>query len=565
MGMARKRSVSIHALSPVTPASTDGEASETSEVHISRKHKRRLARRKRRERSREAAALKAQNPPSNFERRSFLSQVEDVLMRIERGARELRSVTNSAANAIEFAQSKLGDANGAAGGGGAGALKNRAARVHKTGLMLAQLVFGYRMFGLRTAFASEERTAELRDKLHADNAARFTRTSLEQGGAFLKLGQLLSARADLLPEIWVSELSTLQDAAQHIPSDEARAALTASLGAAPEECFAEFNYEPIAAASIGQVHRALTKEGLQVAVKLQRPGIAARIEDDLALLDLTMDALRGSLPPLDLDTITKQIREHIRAEVDYKREAALTARAAAFFQAIEGLTIPEPVAHLCTAEVLTTRFIEGRKITVVLDELVALREAGDASAQVRISELLGRLLQSYLRQMLELGMFQADPHPGNLMVTSTGELAILDFGCAAELTDEVRRAYLALLGAFFASDRERSVKAFEALGFRTQSGRPDTLLGFMDALLGELAEAVQSGSVQWPDREAIAKRAAGLGKSLTADPVVTVPGHFVMIGRVLATIGGLFSHYRPDLDIATHVLPVLAATLGEAA
>lgn len=564
MSRHHRHSSSSSSTSPAPESSGPSVASSESDVHhVSRKQKRRNARRRRRERSREgststalvvagAGSVSVDRGP----KKSWLQTLEDVLIRIERGARELRSVTNTAVSAVEFAQGKAGE-----GGDAASTLRNRATRLHKTGLMLAQLVFGYRFFGLRTAFASSERTAELRDQLHAENAARFTRTSAEQGGAFLKVGQLLSARADLLPQIWVRELAALQDAAPIIPDAEARAALQASLGAPPEERFAEFDYAPIAAASIGQVHRAMTSDGIPVAVKLQRPGIAARIEDDLALLDLTIEALRGSLPPIDLNTVIGEIRNHIRAEVDYKREAELTARAAHFFENIPGIMVPEPVAALCSAEVLTTRFIQGRKISIVLDELSEKRDAGDKDAQAQLSELLGRLLQSYLRQMLELGMFQADPHPGNLMVTSAGELAILDFGCAAELSDEIRNAYLALLGSFFAQDKVRLAKAFMDLGFRTQSGKPDTLIGFMDALLGELAQALASGQVSWPDRDAIAARAKGLGKSLEADPVVGLPGHFVMIGRVLATIGGLFSHYRPDLDVTVHVLPVLAAAL----
>ena len=552
---------------------TPESAGEISQTRISRKQRRREARHRRRERRERKAAQRAattaaapnaaitpvSEPLVKREKRSFLQQVEDVLIRIERGARELRSVANSAADAIEFGKNQVAEQKESAS-----TLRNRATRLQKTGLMLAQLVLGYRLFGLRTAFSSPERTEILRDRLHADNAERFRRTSAEQGGAFLKVGQLLSARADLLPSIWVQELASLQDAAPTIPDAEARVALHTGLGAPPEQLFAEFDYQPLAAASIGQVHRARTLDGTAVAVKLQRPGVSANIEDDLALLDLSIDALRGSLPPIDLDTIIGEIRQHIRAELDYPREAQLTLRAARFFESIEGLRVPEPVMNLSSATVLTTHFIEGRKLTLVLDELCTARDAGDTAAQARLSEILGRLLQAYLRQMLELGMFQADPHPGNLMVTDSGDLVILDFGCAAELPDAVRRAYLGLMGAFFAQDRERMARSFETLGFRTRSGQPDTLVSFMEALLGELAEAVQTGNVRWPDREAISARAQGLGRSLADDPVVTVPGHFVMIGRVLATIGGLFSHYRPDLDVAVHVLPVLAATLGDA-
>jgi ubiquinone biosynthesis protein len=310
------------------------------------------------------------------------------------------------------------------------------------------------------------------------------------------------------------------------------------------------------------VHAARTLDGTKVAVKLQRPGIAERIEDDLALLDIAVEALRSMLPPIKLETILNEIRANLRCEVDYVREAELTGRAARFFADKPGIRAPEPVPELCSAEVLTTRFIEGKKLTAVLDELRDARDQGDASAQERLSELLGRLLQAYLRQMFELGTFQADPHPGNLLVSDAGELVILDYGCAAELSAETRAGYLSLLGAFFARDPEQLQRSFTALGFETASGRADTLVAFMDALLGELAQAMQEGRVHWPDRAAISARMRGLGQALVADPVVTLPAHFVMIGRVLATLGGLFSHYRPDLDVAEHVLPVLATALA---
>ena len=143
------------------------------------------------------------------------------------------------------------------------------------------------------------------------------------------------------------------------------------------------------------------------------------------------------------------------------------------------------------------------------------------------------------------------------MVTAADELVILDFGCAGELSTGTRQAYLQLLEAFFQRDDAGMLRAFAALGFRTESGRADTLLAFMQALLGELAEAMQQGRVCWPDREAMAERIGELGRSLLHDPVVAIPDHFVMIGRVLTTLGGMFSHYRPDLDVMRHVLPVL--------
>jgi ubiquinone biosynthesis protein len=479
-------------------------------------------------------------------RRSFWHQLDSVLTAVERAARELRSLAEASASAIELAAEHTHTAR---------TLTTRAKRLHDTGSMLARLVLGYRLFGLRTAFSSREQAELLREQLHTDNASRFLHTSREQGGAFLKVGQLLSARADLLPEVWVRELSSLQDSAPPIAGELTQQALHEAFG--DDLPFAELDELPLAAASIGQVHRARTLGGLEVAVKVQRPGIAALVEDDLALLGLCFDALRSSLPPVALDTIVEQIRAHVLAEVDYVREAELGLRVARFFKDAEHVIVPAPISALCCPTVLTTELVAARKITDVLDELSAQRAAGDTAAHTRISELLGLLLEAYLRQILQLGTFQADPHPGNLMVTPTDQLVILDFGCAGELSTSTRAAYLQLLEAFFQSDDTGMLEAFAALGFKTESGRADTLLAFMQALLGELAEAVQHGEVSWPDRESLSARASGLGRTLLDDPVVEIPDHFVMIGRVLTTLGGLFSHYRPNLDVVRHVLPVL--------
>jgi ubiquinone biosynthesis protein len=291
--------------------------------------------------------------------------------------------------------------------------------------------------------------------------------------------------------------------------------------------------------------------------------VAALVDADLDLLELFVDAMRSTLPEIDHETIVREVRGAVRTELDYAVEAHVTARMARALADLPGVIVPEPVAGLCTPTVLTTRFVHGEKITTVLDRLRERAEAGDAGAQVALSELLGRLLALYLRQVLEHGIFQADPHPGNLLVTPEGELVLLDFGCSKEMLPQVRAGYLSTLRAFLAGDRERAGQQLEQLGFRTRSGRPDTLLTFCDALLGEIAQAA-GGSIRWPERGELLSRARGLAEALQSDPVTTLPPEFVMLGRVFGTLGGLFSHYRPDIDFTRHVLPVLGAALDQA-
>jgi ubiquinone biosynthesis protein len=163
--------------------------------------------------------------------------------------------------------------------------------------------------------------------------------------------------------------------------------------------------------------------------------------------------------------------------------------------------------------------------------------------------------------MLELGRFQADPHPGNLLVEPDNTLVILDFGCTRIIEADVRRAYAQLLQAFFVQDTKRVSHILQQLGFRTQSGRPDTLLWFAELMLDQL-RAEGSALRQGVSSAEMVDEWVRLLRAVEQDPVVRIPDHFVMIGRVFATLGGLVTHYRPTMDIQRTMLPALLAVLS---
>jgi ubiquinone biosynthesis protein len=267
------------------------------------------------------------------------------------------------------------------------------------------------------------------------------------------------------------------------------------------------------------------------------------------------------LPELDYDTIVSEVRGAVLAELDYVEEATTTANIARRFAGDTAVVVPVPHSYLSTGKVLTTGFIQGRKITDVLDELEARSETGDLQARRQLTDVLGQLMSGYLKQILLHGQFQADPHPGNLLVTDEGRVAILDFGCSKSLLPEVRESYLDLVRAFLTGDRARMGELFDRIGFRTRSGRHDTLHAFADVILTEFRKAMASGSFCWPDRESILEQATELLTALERDPVVVIPTEFVMIGRVLGTLMGLFTRYQPDIAFAEHVLPVLQGAL----
>ncbi|MAR91383.1 MAG: ABC transporter [Pseudomonadales bacterium] len=430
----------------------------------------------------------------------------------------------------------------------------RVRRMKETGWMLTKITTAYRLWGIRSAFLSRRRAPQALERLHRRNARLFRDVSLRQGGAFLKVGQLLSARADLLPKPWVEELRVLQDQATALPFEDIRQVLESELQAPLDQLFDEFEPQPIAAASIGQVHRARLADGRAVAVKVQRPGLEAIIDLDMALLKIFLESISSLLPPTDLNTITAEIERSVREELDYRIEARAMAQVADFLADVPDVVVPRPVASHCSGKVLVSNFVVGTPLMQALDQR---RDEGD---QAGLADLLGRLLDLYLRQVLQAGVFQADPHPGNLLVTPDNKLVLLDFGCTMTLSDSFRDGYFQVLGAALLGEREAMARLLTQMGFQTRSGRPDTLLLFADALLAQIQRAASEMSQDqphWPTQGEILTQAERLLSQAEADPVDKLPAEFIMLARVFSTLGGLFTHYQPKLDVHRYLLPHL--------
>lgn len=437
---------------------------------------------------------------------------------------------------------------------------SRLARLTQTSAALSLVAGSYRLHVTKAAFLPRRHAERSLAALHQKNAIRFREVAEKHGGALLKVGQLLSARPDILPKAYVTELSVLQDSAPRVPFADARVVLEDELGGTIDELFASFEEEPIAAASIGQVHRATLRDGREVAVKIQRPGIAPLVAQDLDLLELFLEAVAPMLPPTDLPTIARAVRLSVERELDFEGEARDATLVADAMAGVEGLVIPRVVESHSSGRVLTTIFVKGRKITDELDALRLRIAEGDEQAAVRRDRVLGILLEGYVRQILEVGTFQADPHPGNLLVTDDGDLVLLDFGSTQTMTSVARRSYLELVMAFVANDPDGVAEACADLGFRTRSGRPETLQQFAEMLLGSFA--MRAGTASFPTPDELVNEARALLEAATNDPVEVLPDEFIMIARVFGTLAGMFLEYRPNIDVGSRVMPVLLSALA---
>jgi hypothetical protein len=333
----------------------------------------------------------------------------------------------------------------------------RAARVSGLGLSL-----GARS-GLdraRVALAPPERRAEVAAEAARRHAEQVAQALGGMKGALMKIGQLASFVDDGMPEPVRQALSTLQAEAPPMPPEVAAGVVTAELGVPPEECFARFEPTPLAAASIGQVHRAVTRDGREVAVKIQYPGVDRAIAADLANLDLLALLAPLSYRGLDVQAMTEEIRTRVTEELDYRLEAEHQRRFAAFYAGHPFIHVPAVVDELSGARVLTTELAPGVPF--------AQMETWDQADRDRAAEILYRFTFGSIYRM---SAFNGDPHPGNYRFSPGGPVHFLDFGLVKHFTPSDIDGLLLLVESAVRDPRPGSVRrACEAIGFLVPGG-----------------------------------------------------------------------------------------------
>jgi ubiquinone biosynthesis protein len=315
--------------------------------------------------------------------------------------------------------------------------------------------------GLENALPREERSNGRPAGLQPE-AAELADDLEKLGPTYIKLGQLLSTRADILPIAYMEALGRLQDKVEPFPGAEAEQIIEAELGVRISRLFASFETEPIAAASLGQVHRATMRDGRPVAVKVQRPGIRDRIIDDLdALAELAgfADEHTEAGRRYGMGDMLDEFRRSLLRELDYTREAQNLAAFRDNLRDFPEIVVPAPVMDYTTSRVLTMDFIRGEKVT----SLSPLRRI-----EVDGERLGDRLFEAYLKQILVDGVFHADPHPGNVFLTDDDRIALLDLGMVGHVSGSMQEQLLKLLIAISEGRGEDAADIASEMGERLE-------------------------------------------------------------------------------------------------
>ncbi len=354
------------------------------------------------------------------------------------------------------------------------------------------------------------------------------------GPTFIKLGQVLSTRADLLPVPYLTALSRLQDNVAPFPYSEVEAIVEAELGTRISKAFASFEPEPLAAASLGQVHRATLRDGRPVAVKVQRPGIRETIASDLeALAELAgvLDRHSSLGARFQFSGIVEEFRKTLARELDYRLEAQNLTTLGANLERFERLLVPQPVADYTTSRVLTMDYVRGKKITRI-GPLGRLEMDGEALAD--------ELFHAYLHQILIDGFFHADPHPGNIFLTDDNRLALLDLGMVGRVTPELQEKLLRLLLAAGQGRGEEVAAIAETIGEKLDGFQSSRLA----AVIAPLVAANQGATLQ---QLAIGRLVLEISRA-GADAGLRLPSELTLLGKTLLHLDEIGRCLDPEFD-----------------
>ena len=397
---------------------------------------------------------------------------------------------------------------------------------------VATLLLKHRPDLIATTDASPADTSAGNDSAEAE---RLTKDLEQLGPTFVKLGQVLSTRADLLPPAFLEALSRLQDDVEPVPLAEVQKTIEEDLSVRLSKAFLTFDAEPLASASLGQVHRATLRDGKPVAVKVQRPGVVDQVRADLGVLDEiaafvdqhTQVGRRYEFAPM-----IREFRRALMDELDYEAEASHLRTLKQNLAEFSRIVVPAPIDSYVSKRVLTMEFVRGTKVTAL--NPVALIDADPEG-------LADELIRAYLHQILIDGFFHADPHPGNVFIADDGRLALLDLGMVGHLSPTLQDKLLKLVLAISEGRGEEAADAAISLGekregFDEEAFKRD-VVATVGRYLGASLENFQVGKIVLE-----VNRSAGAHG-------IKSPVELTMLGKTLLTLDNIARLLAPSLDV----------------
>ncbi|MBR9985502.1 MAG: hypothetical protein KFF68_06295 [Desulfosarcina sp.] len=369
------------------------------------------------------------------------------------------------------------------------------------------------------------------------------RMALDQlGPTFVKFGQVMSLRSDLLPKPLIEELQKLQDDAAPVDVESIKAVIRDNVDQPWERLFHSFDERPLAAASLSQVHRAVLRDGaMEVALKVQRPDIESNINRDLSILESVAERMHARIPEMqtyELPRLVKLIRKSLERELDFQREARYVQMARGHMRGLEGIHVPKAFLQLSTPQLLVMEYIRGQNLRTMdrdlLEDPMALARNG---------------LRATVKQLFEVGFFHADPHPGNVLISNGNTINLLDWGMVGRLTAGDRHEVVDLISAIVERDSRRLVDTLLTIAAGSVDIDRRTLerdlLDVLDSHLVDSLSELRLGQLVLDVTEMIRKYH------------LQIPTDLFMMIKALVTAEGTVQLINPEMDLVTEMRPHL--------
>ena len=405
------------------------------------------------------------------------------------------------------------------------------------------IVFPFTSFALGVWWDNFTGNSILKEK---KRARQLIKILTKLGPAYIKIGQALSTRPDVVPPSYLEELTTLQDKIPSFPNEVAFRFIEEELGKRPEEIYAELSPQPIAAASLGQVYRGRLKTGEEVAVKVQRPDLTRRISLDIYIMRALAGWVQDNVKQVrsNLRSIIDELAERIFEETNYNQEGRNADRFGKLYGYMEEIYVPKIYWNYTGTRVLTMEWITGTKLT----DIEAVQAQGiDATHLVEVG------VECSLRQLLEHGFFHADPHPGNLLAMPDGRLAYLDFGMMSRIKPYQRYGLIEAVVHLVNRDFEALSKDYIKLDFLT----PDTNLEPIIPALANVFGNALGASVAELNFKSITDQMSAMMYEFP----FRVPAYYALIIRSMVTLEGIAIGIEPDFKVLSKAYPYIAKRL----